>query len=111
SIWYVLNELLQQVILTLVLKYRVPEERSEYLAIPVFKAQFLYHWMSYSKSVTGVLFTGFSATQRYKVYPYAMDTRGVAQLSRLRHFLALLDSTPDSSTTGHPIPILLPEYC
>src|SRR5437899_1932247 len=40
-------------------------------------ARFLPNQRSDSNSVNGTLFTGFLATRRYKVHPYAMDIHGV----------------------------------
>src|SRR5207253_2477100 len=68
-------------------------------------AGFLHNQTSDSNSVNRTLVTGFLATRRYKVHPYATDIHGVAHQYRLRLFLALSDSTPDSSTTRPPIPI------
>src|SRR5207237_735485 len=42
---------------------------------------------------------------------YAIDIHGVAQQYELELFLALSDSTPDSSTTRGPIPILSTGHC
>ena len=40
-------------------------------------ARFLHNQMADSNSVNGTLFTGFLATRRYKVHPYATDIHGV----------------------------------
>ena len=40
-------------------------------------ARFLHNQTADSNSVNGTLFTGFLATQRYKVHFYAMDIHGV----------------------------------
>ena len=40
-------------------------------------ARFLHKWTSDSNSVNGTFFTGFLATQRYKVHPYTIDIHGV----------------------------------
>ena len=40
-------------------------------------ARFLYNQTSDSNSVKGTLLSGFLATQRYKVHPYATDIHGV----------------------------------
>src|SRR5437899_1284711 len=40
-------------------------------------ARFLHNQMSNSRSVNGLLFTGYLATQRYKVRPYTIDIHGV----------------------------------
>src|SRR5437879_4975187 len=69
-------------------------------------AGFLHNKTSDSNSVKGALVAGFLATRRYKVHPYATHIHGVAHQYGLRLFLALSDSTPDSSTTRQPIPIL-----
>src|SRR5437588_475059 len=67
--------------------------------------------MADSNSVNRTMFSAFSATRRCKVCPYAMDIHEVAQQYELRLFLALLDSTPDSSTTRLWIPILSMGHC
>ena len=41
-------------------------------------ARFLHNQTSDSNSVNGTLLTGYLATQRYKVYPYVTDIRGVS---------------------------------
>src|SRR5437879_4744318 len=40
-------------------------------------AGFLHNQTADSSSVNGTMFTGFLATRRYKVHPYAMDIHGV----------------------------------
>src|SRR5437588_7059224 len=40
-------------------------------------ARFLHKQISYSNSVNGTMFSPFSAFQRYKIRPYAMDIHGV----------------------------------
>src|SRR5205807_297550 len=74
-------------------------------------ARFLYNQISHSNSVSGTMFSSFSASRQYMLYLYAMDIHGVAQPYGLRLFLALSDSMPDSSTARQPIPILSTGQC
>src|SRR5207302_1014271 len=74
-------------------------------------ARFLHNQMADSNSVNETMFSSFPAFQRYMLHLYAMDIHGVAQQYVLRLFLALSDSTPDSSTAGRPIPILSTGRC
>src|SRR5205807_474506 len=74
-------------------------------------ARFLHNQISHSNSVNRTMFSTFPAFQRYMLHLYAMDIHRVAQLYRLGLFLALSDSTPDSSTARWPLPILSMGQC
>src|SRR5437879_1326206 len=74
-------------------------------------ASFLHTQMADSNSVNGAMSSSLPAFERYMLYLYAMNIHGVAHQYVLRIFLVLSDSTPDSSTTRQPIPILSKGQC